>query len=113
MEFIHESIIQGSKVLEALRAGFLKALEEEDLMTWIKLFEELSQVGHCEAAGRDTQHIVHQPLNKLLGDVIAGDESLRQFAGLQKFVKRHGLSGKRDWPRGLWHYQSPCSEAKC
>ena len=98
MEFVHVSVIEGSKVLEAPRAGFLEALEEEDLMTWIQLFEELSQVGHGEAAGRDAQHIVHQPLHKLLGDVIAGDESLRQFAGLQKFVERHGLGGKRDWP---------------
>ena len=98
MEFVHKSIVEGSKVLKALRAGLLEALEEEDLMAWIKLFQELSQVGHGEAAGWDAQDIVHQPFHKLLRDVIAGDESLRQFAGLQKLVEGHSLGGKRDWP---------------
>jgi len=98
VELVHKSIVEGSKVLEAVRAGLLEALEEEDLIAWIKLFQELSQVGHCEAAGWDAQYIVDQSFHKLFSDVIAGDEALRQFAGLQKLVERHGLGGKRDWP---------------
>lgn len=98
MELVHKSIVEGSKVLEAFRAGLLEAFEEEDLMARIKLFQELSQVGHGEAAGWDAQYIVDQPFHKLLRDVIAGDEAIRQFAGLQKLVERHGLGSKWDWP---------------
>ncbi len=46
MEFVHESVIQGSKVLETLRTGLLQPLEEVDLGAGIELFQELGELGH-------------------------------------------------------------------
>ena len=46
MEFVHESVIQRSKVLETLRAGLLQPLEEVDLGARIELFQELGELGH-------------------------------------------------------------------
>lgn len=39
MELGHEAIVERRKILETLGTGFFKALEKENLMTWVKLFQ--------------------------------------------------------------------------
>lgn len=42
MELVHETIIEGGKIFEAIRAGFFQALEEKHLSARIKLFKQMA-----------------------------------------------------------------------
>ncbi len=42
VELGHNPVIEGRKLLQALRARFLQLLEKEHLVAWVELFKELS-----------------------------------------------------------------------
>ena len=100
MELIHEPIIKRSEIFEALRAGFFEAFEEKDLGPRVELFQQMAELRHRIAAGRNAQNIVDQPLDELLGNVFAGQISFGEFSGCQKLVEGNGLRGK--WNGQLW-----------
>ncbi len=79
MKLVHETVIERSKIFQALRAGFFQTLEEKHLRTWVQLFQKMTQLSHRVIAGRNTQDIVYEALDKLLGDVLASEVAIREF----------------------------------
>lgn len=73
MEFVHESVVKGSKIFQAFGTGLLEAFEEENLGARIDLFEEMAELCHGVAAGRDAKHIVHETFDELLGHVFGAE----------------------------------------
>ncbi len=80
MEFVHESVVERGEVFEAFGAGFLEPLKEIDLSTRVNLLEEMAELSHRVASCRDTQHIVHETLDKLLRHVFAGEVPIGEFS---------------------------------
>ena len=66
MKLVHEAVIEGGEIFEALGASFFETFEEEDLCSRVDLFEELAQLSHGIAAGWDTEDIMHEAFDKLL-----------------------------------------------
>ena len=87
VELRHEAVIQGGELFEAVRAGLLQLLEEDYLMARIQLFEELPKLRHRIASFGHAQRIMHEALHKLLGQIVASEVSLGEFAGLEEFSK--------------------------
>ena len=96
MKLVHESVIERGEIFEAFRAGFFEAFEEEDLHTRVDLFQELAQLSHGIAAGRDAEDIMYEALDELLSHIFAGKITLWKFSRSQKFVKRYRLRSKWD-----------------
>ena len=96
MKLVHESVIERGEIFKALRAGFFEAFEKEDLHTRVNLFQELAQLRHGIAAGRDAEDIMHEALDELLSHIFAGKITLWKFSRSQKFVKRYRLRSKWD-----------------
>ena len=80
MKLVHESVVEGSEILEAVRAILLEPFEKEHLRPRIQLFEKPTQLRHGIATGRHTQDIVHQSLDKLLADIFAREKVVRNLA---------------------------------
>ena len=80
MELVHEAVIERGEIFEALGAGFFESFEEKDLCARINLFQELAQLSHGVATGRDTEDIVHKALDKLLSQILAGEITIREFS---------------------------------
>ena len=99
MKFVHESVIERGKIFEALGTGLFEAFEKENLRPRVDLFQELAQLSHGIAAGRDTEDIVHEALDKLLSQVFAGQIAIREFSSSKKFIEGYGLRSK--WDRWL------------
>jgi hypothetical protein len=99
MKLVHESVIERGEIFEALRTGFFEALEKEDLHTRVDLFQELAQLSHGIAAGRDAEDIMHEALDELLSHILAGKITIWELSRGKKFVKRYGLGSK--WDRRL------------
>jgi len=97
MKLVHEAVIQRGKIFEAFGTGLFETLEEEDLRARIELLKEMAQLSHRVTASRDTQHIMHETLDELLCDVLAGKVAFREFPRGQKLVERYGLGSKWDW----------------
>ena len=97
MKLIHETIIEGGKVFEALRAGLFETFEEKHLGTRVELFQEMAQLGHGIAACRHAEHIMHETLHELLCHVLAGKVTVRQLSRSQQLVEGNGLRSKWDW----------------
>lgn len=53
MELVHEAVIERCKILEAVRAGFLEPLEEKYLRAGIELLQQVTELCHRIAAGRN------------------------------------------------------------
>jgi hypothetical protein len=96
MKLVHESVIEGGEIFEALRTGFFEAFEKENLHTRVDLFQELAQLRHGIAAGWDAEDIVHKALDELLSHILAGKITIWEFSRSQKFVKRYRLRSKWD-----------------
>lgn len=79
VKLVHEAVIERGKIFQALRAGLFEALEEEDLCARVQLFQQMAQLSHRVAAGRNTEDIVHEALDKLLSEILAGEVALREF----------------------------------
>ncbi len=80
MKLVHEAIIERSEIFEALRASFFETFEEEDLCARVYLFQKLAQLSHGVTAGWDTEDIVHEALDELLSEILAGEVALRKFS---------------------------------
>ena len=80
MKLVHEAVIERGKIFEALGAGFFETFEEEDLCARVYLFQEMAQLSHGVTAGWDTKDIVHEALDELLGEILAGEVALREFS---------------------------------
>src|SRR5207245_8829504 len=83
----------------AVGARLLQPLEKEYLLPRVHLLEQLAEVGDRVAAGWDTQDIVDEALDELLGDIRTGDQAFGNFARRQHRPKRHALGCGRDCPR--------------
>ena len=79
MKLVHETVIEWGKIFKTLWAGFFEAFEEEDLCARIYLFKETAQLSHG-VAGWSTEDIVHEALDKLLSDVLAGEVAFRKLS---------------------------------
>jgi len=79
MKLVHEAVIERSEIFETLRAGFFKAFKEKNLCSGVYLFQELTQLSHGITAGWNTEDIVHEALDELLGDILAGKVAFREF----------------------------------
>ena len=97
MKLVHKAVIERGKIFEDLGAGLFETLEEEHLGAGIELLKEMAQVSHRVTASRNTQHIMHETLDKLLCDIFAGEVPARKFPRGQKLVERYGLGSKCDW----------------
>ena len=75
MELVHESIVERRKIFEAVGAGVFEELEKKYLGARVQLFQQFTELGHRIAPGRYTQHIVDQPFDELLCDILAGEQS--------------------------------------
>jgi len=80
MKLVHESVIERSKIFEALGASFFEAFEEEDLYTRIDLFQKLTQLSHGVTASWNTEDIVHKALDELLSEILTSKVALREFS---------------------------------
>jgi hypothetical protein len=80
MKLVHEAVIERSEIFEALGASFFEPFEKEDLCARIDLFQELTQLSHSVTAGWDTENIMHESLNKLLSQILAGEVAVREFS---------------------------------
>ena len=80
MKLVHEAVIERGKIFEAFGAGFFETFEEEDLCTRIYLFQELTQLSHSVTAGWDAEDIVHEALDELLSEILAGEVAVREFS---------------------------------
>jgi hypothetical protein len=79
MKLVHEAVIERGEIFEALGAGFFETFEEEDLCARVYLFQEMTQLSHGVTAGWDAEDIVHEALDELLSEILAGEVSLWQF----------------------------------
>ena len=80
MKLVHEPIIEGREILEALGAGFFETFEEENLCARVYLFQEMAQLSHGVTAGWDTEDIVYEAFNELLSEIFAGEVAFREFS---------------------------------
>ena len=80
MKLAHETVIEGGEIFKALGAGFFKTFEEEDLCARVYLFQEMAQLSHGVTAGWDTEDVVHEALDELLSEILAGEVALREFS---------------------------------
>jgi len=80
MKLVHEAVIERGEIFEALGAGFFETFEEEDLCARVYLFQEMAQLSHGVTAGWDTKDIVHEALDELLNEILAGEVALREFS---------------------------------
>jgi len=80
MELVHETVIERGEIFKALGASFFKTLEEEDLCARVYLLQEMAQLSHGVAAGWDTEDIVHETLDELLSEILAGEVAIREFS---------------------------------
>ena len=94
MELIHESVVEGREIFQAVRARFLQAFEEEDLCTWIELLQELAQLSHGITTGGNAKDIVHKALHELLSDIFTIQIAIGKFTGGEKLIKWDGLCSK-------------------
>lgn len=46
MELVHETVVQGCEVFEAIRTCLFEAFKKEHLSPWVQLFKELAELGH-------------------------------------------------------------------
>ncbi len=79
MEFIHETVIERSEILEAVGTRFFEAFEKKHLGTGIELLEEMAELSHRIAAGGNAENVMHQSFHELLGKILTAQVSLRQF----------------------------------
>jgi hypothetical protein len=96
MELVHEAVIEGGKVFEAIRTGFFESLEKEDLCSRVELFEQMAQLRHCIATGWDTENIVDKTFHELLGDIFADKIAFREFSRSEQLIERDSLRCKRN-----------------
>ncbi len=80
MKLVHESVIEGSEIFEALGAGFLEPFEEEDLGTRVYLLQQMPQLCHRVATGWDTEDIVDKALDELLCEILRSEIAIREFS---------------------------------
>ena len=80
MKFVHEAVIKGGEIFEALWAGFLETFEEKYLCARVYLFQQMAQLSHGIAAGWDTEDIVYEALDELLSQIFAGEVAIREFS---------------------------------
>lgn len=80
MKLVHESVIERGEIFEALGTCFFETFEEKDLCARVDLFQELTQLSHGITAGWDTEDIVHEALDKLLSQVLAGEVAIWKFS---------------------------------
>ena len=80
MKLIHEAVIERGEIFEALGASFFETFEKEDLCARIYLFQELTQLSHSVTAGWDAEDIVHEALDELLSQIVAGEVAIREFS---------------------------------
>lgn len=80
MKLVHEAVIERGEIFKALGAGFFETFEEEDLCARVYLFQEMAQLSHGVTAGWDTEDIVHEALDKLLSQVLAGEVAIWKFS---------------------------------
>jgi len=79
MKLVHEAVIERSEIFETLRASFFKAFKEKNLRTGVYLFQELTQLSHGITVGWNSEDIVHEALDELLSDILAGKIAFRKF----------------------------------
>lgn len=79
VKLVHETVIEGGKILQALGARFFKALEEKYLRARVQLFQKMAQLSHRVIASWNTQDIMHEALDKLLSEILAGEVAIREF----------------------------------
>lgn len=94
MELVHETIVEGCEIFQAVRAGFLQAFKEEDLCAGIELLQKLAQLSHRIAAGWDAENIMNQALDELLSDIFAIQIAIWEFTGGEKLIKWNCLGSK-------------------
>lgn len=80
VKLVHEAVIEGGEIFEALGAGFFEAFEEEDLCAGVYLFQEMAQLSHGVTAGWDTEDIMYEALDELLSEILAGEVAIREFS---------------------------------
>ena len=73
MEFVHKAVIEGGKILKAVRTILLKTLEKKHLGAWIQLLKQSAELSHGVTACRNAQHIMNQSLDKLLLHIFTGE----------------------------------------
>lgn len=78
-KFVHEAIIEGGKILQAFRAGFLQFLKKEDLAARVQLLKELAELSHGIATRGETKNIMDQSLDELLFDILAIKVAVREL----------------------------------
>ena len=79
MKLVHEAVIERSEIFETLRASFFQAFKEKNLCSGVYLLQELTQLSHGITAGWHTKDIVHEALDELLRDILAGKVAFREF----------------------------------
>ena len=79
MKLVHEAVIERGEIFEAIGAGFFETFEEEDLCARVYLFQEMAQLSHGVAASRDTKDVMHEALDELLSEILAGEVAVREF----------------------------------
>jgi hypothetical protein len=94
LEFVHETIIEGRKILQTIRTGLFQFLKKEDLGTRVQLFQKLAEFTHGIVPGGDTENIVNKPFHELLRNIFAGEIALGNFTGSQILVEWDGLCCK-------------------
>jgi hypothetical protein len=80
VKLVHKAVIEGGKVFETLRTCFLQSCKEKDLGFGVELFKKLAQLRHGITPSGDTENIVNQAFDKLLGDVFAAQIRIRKFS---------------------------------
>lgn len=100
VKFVHEPVVEGRKIFQAVWACLLELFKKEDLRARVELLQQLAQFTHCVAAGGDAENVVNETLNELLSDIFAGEVPVGKLAGRKEFTEWNGLSGK--WETLLW-----------
>ena len=80
MKLVHEPIIEGGEIFEAVGAGFFETFEEENLCARVYLFQEMAQLSHGVTAGWNTEDIVYEAFDELLSEIFAGEVAFREFS---------------------------------
>jgi len=79
MKLVHETVIERGEIFETLRACFLETFKEKNLCARVQLLKEMAQLSHRVAASRDTKDIVHEALDELLSEILAGEVAVWEF----------------------------------
>lgn len=80
MKLVHEAIIEGREVFEAVWAGFFEAFEEKHLCTRVKMFQQVTELSHRVAACRHAQDVVNEAFNELLSNIFADQVAIRELS---------------------------------